>query len=97
MKGEKTTYIKLLGMDEETITIGGYGVVFGGEDLEETTFTPETDYMPDLVPTKIVMYDHGLQDEVKHHKEIASRIQHEVDGLLTLLDETDSRGVAQSG
>ena len=66
MKGEKTTYIKLLGMDEETVTIGGYGVVFGGEDLEEETFTSETDYMPDLVPTKIVLYDHGLQDEVKH-------------------------------
>ena len=39
----------------------------------------------------------ALQDEVEHIKEIASRIQHEVDGLLKLLDETDSRGVAQSG
>ena len=39
----------------------------------------------------------ALQDEVEHLKEIASRIQHEVDSLLVLLDETDRRGVAQSG
>ncbi|MFH2006305.1 MAG: MerR family transcriptional regulator [bacterium] len=38
-----------------------------------------------------------LQEEVHHLKEIASQIQHELDHLLKLLDETDSRGVAQSG
>jgi DNA-binding transcriptional MerR regulator len=38
-----------------------------------------------------------LQKRLEHLKEITSRIQHEVDGLLKLLDETDSRGVAQSG
>lgn len=46
---------------------------------------------------KEALQSKALQDEVEQLKEIASRIQHEVDSLLALLDETDSRGVAQSG
>lgn len=57
--------VKLLGQTDETATIGGYGVVFGGADLEGDTFTPETDYDLDLVPMKRVYYDHTLGD-VKH-------------------------------
>ena len=37
------------------------------------------------------------QGEEEQLKEITSQIRHEVDQLLALLDETDSRGVAQSG
>jgi len=62
---EHTTSVKIIGQDENTITLGGYGVVFGGRDLEGETFTKDTDFMLDLVPKKLVMYSHGLT-EVKH-------------------------------
>ena len=37
----------------DTVTIAGYGVVFGGSDLDGETFTKDTDYMLDLVPNKL--------------------------------------------
>ena len=58
--------VKIIRQDENTVTVGGYGVVFGGRDLMGETFTKETDFMLDLVPSKLVMYGHGLQTEVKH-------------------------------
>ena len=44
--------------DKDTAIIAGYGVVFGGEDLEGDTFTPETDLSLDMVPSKSVFYEH---------------------------------------
>ena len=38
-----------------------------------------------------------LRKEAQATRETVSRIQHEVDMLLELVDKTDSRGVAQSG
>jgi len=58
--------VKLLSQDENTATVGGYGVIFGGMDLEGETFTKDTDFMLDLVPSKPVYYDHALQSEVTH-------------------------------
>lgn len=46
---------------EGDVIIKGYGVVFGGKDLVGDTFTKDTDYMMDLVPTKLVLYDHTKQ------------------------------------
>lgn len=63
---EQLNQVKILKQDDQSITIGGYGVVFGGVDLEGETFTKDTDFMPNLVPEKLILYDHGLQDEVKH-------------------------------
>ena len=42
----------------DTVTIAGYGVVFGGSDLDGETFTKDTDFMLDLVPNKLTLYDH---------------------------------------
>jgi HK97 family phage major capsid protein len=58
--------VKIIEQDGDTITVGGYGVIFGGKDLQGETFNQDTDFMPDLVPTKLVMYDHGIQKEVKN-------------------------------
>ena len=58
--------VKILKQDDETVTVGGYGVVFGGVDLEGETFDADTDFMPGLVPVKLVMYDHGFQEKVRH-------------------------------
>lgn len=63
---EQTTAVKLLHDDEEHAIIGGYGVIFGGEDLDGETFTPETDFDLDYVPVKRVFYDHTMNTEVRH-------------------------------
>lgn len=63
---EQLNQVKVIKQDDQTVTIGGYGVVFGGVDLEGETFTKSTDFMPNLVPEKLILYDHGLQESVKH-------------------------------
>jgi HK97 family phage major capsid protein len=57
--------VKLLALNNDTAVVGGWGVVYGGQDLYGETFTKSTDYMLDLVPSKPVLYDHSL-GEVKH-------------------------------
>jgi hypothetical protein len=59
-KKSTTAYIKAL--TAETATVAGYGVIYGGADLEGESFQPETDFMLDLAPTKLVFYDHTLGD-----------------------------------
>ena len=49
----------------DTVTIAGYGVVFGGSDLDGETFTKDTDFMLDLVPKKLTLYDHGTNHAIK--------------------------------
>jgi HK97 family phage major capsid protein len=50
---------------DDTVTVAGYGALFGGMDLDGEHFSHETDFMLELVPVKLVLYDHGLR-EVKH-------------------------------
>lgn len=57
-----TTAVKLIALDEDTATVGGWGVVYGGIDLYGDTFAKSTDFMLDLVPQKPVLYDHTLGD-----------------------------------
>ena len=51
--------------DDKTAIIAGYGVVFGGRDLEGDTFTDSTDLMLDMVPAKSIFYEH-TQDVPQH-------------------------------
>jgi phage head maturation protease len=52
--------VKIIAQDDSAATIGGYGVVFGARDIQGETFDADTDYMLDLVPEKLLLYDHGL-------------------------------------
>jgi len=54
--------VKITGQTDKFITVAGWGVVFGGIDLEGDTFTKDTDYQLSLVPVKPVFYDHTLGD-----------------------------------
>jgi phage head maturation protease len=56
-------YIK--SQDDKSVVIAGYGVVFGGEDLDGEHFSKDTDFMLDLVPAKSVFYEH-TQDLPQH-------------------------------
>ena len=53
-------------LTETTATVAGYGVIFGGADLEGDTFTKATNFMLDLVPQKLVCYDHTMSAQVPH-------------------------------
>lgn len=57
--------IKVLSATDTHYRIGGYGVVYGGVDLDGEAFAADTDYQLDLVPNKSVYYDHA-QRNIKH-------------------------------
>ena len=57
--------VAIKGMTDTHVTVAGWGVTFGGRDLDGETFTPQTEFMLDLVPVKPVLYDHA-QRKVKH-------------------------------
>ncbi len=60
----KSTAVSIKAITDDIVTVGGYGIIFGGKDLEGETFESDTNYMLDLVPIKMVMYDHGAA--IKH-------------------------------
>jgi len=70
-------------MLEETdayFRVGGYGVVFGGEDLEGETFSKDTDFWLDrLTRTPPVLYQHGKD----------AKAQKSVIGAATVEDPDD--------
>lgn len=60
------TGIAIKAMDEATITIGGYGVVFGGVDLTGEQFTADCDFWLEKLPgPRPVLYDHGGEPTLK--------------------------------
>lgn len=61
----KTT-VEIKALTATTATVAGYGVIFGGADLEGDTFTKATNFMLDLVPQKLVCYDHTMSAQVPH-------------------------------
>ena len=72
--------VKILSQTDTTATVGGYGVVFGGRDLEGETFTSQTDYALDLVPVKPVYYDHTQNGAMKNAR-LGSVITTEADDI----------------
>jgi hypothetical protein len=70
-------YIK--SQDDGSITLAGYGVVFGGRDLEGDYFDKNTDFMMDLVPVKPITYNHtkNISDLVpSQFQEMAGKLPH---------------------
>ena len=66
MMERQRTGIAIKAMDEATITIGGYGVVFGGVDLTGEQFTADCDFWLEKLPgPRPVLYDHGGEPTLK--------------------------------
>jgi len=66
MDREATTKAVLVGETDTTFTVGGYGVLFGGRDLEGEHFEKETDFWLDrLTRTPPVLYQHGKDDRAR--------------------------------
>lgn len=76
----KDTKVHIKAVDGDSITVVGYGVVFGGKDLVGESFSPETDFQLDLVPKKPVFYDHRLA-EIKSHLGVTDAIKQDEFGL----------------
>jgi len=56
--------IKVIKTTDDELVIGGWGVVFGGEDLEGETFTKETDFWLDKLPgSRPVLFEHGFDKQ----------------------------------
>lgn len=58
--------LKLLSENDNIAIYGGYGVVFGDQDIEGDTFTKETDFKLGLVPVKPVYIDHAQPSFVEY-------------------------------
>lgn len=78
----KNTQVSIKAITEDSVTVAGYGVVFGGRDLEGETFSASTDYMLDLVPDKLVMYDHAQNENIRHVIGNAAKIAKDEFGLF---------------
>ena len=58
--------VRAIAEDADTVTIAGYGVVWGGRDMYGTTFTPQTDFWTGrITAAPLVLYDHGLDGTLK--------------------------------
>ena len=57
--------VEIKAITDESVTVAGYGVVWGAHDIEGDTFTPQTDFDSTYVPTKRVYYDHTLDTDVQ--------------------------------
>src|SRR5690349_12752317 len=52
--------LKILADTGDSLTIGGYAAVFGGEDLQGDRFEPTTDFwLEKLSATPPILYQHG--------------------------------------
>ncbi len=85
--------VKLLSLTDDTARVGGYGVVFGGKDLEGETFSAETDFALGYVPQPRVYYDHAMRD-VKHHLGAVVDIKADETGLWIEAELDRSRAYA---
>jgi HK97 family phage major capsid protein len=53
--------LSIKSINDDSYTVAGWGVVFGGRDLEGDTFNEDTDFMLEVVPEPIVLYDHAME------------------------------------
>ena len=57
--------LKVINETSTHVIAGGYGVVFGGVDLEGETFTADTDFMLGRIKQLPVFFDHTLESVVQ--------------------------------
>lgn len=54
-----TQEITIKSITEDIITLEGYGIVFGGEDLQGERFTPDTNFMLENIKRLPVLWEHN--------------------------------------
>jgi HK97 family phage major capsid protein len=64
--------------DTEAV-VAGYGVVFGGKDLEGETFTKDTELELGYVPIKSIFYDHTL--DAKANGSLGKTLSEDIDDV----------------
>jgi HK97 family phage major capsid protein len=76
------TRVSIKAQTDETVTVAGWLVVYGGADLAGETFTADTDFwLERLGKSKPVLYDHGFNDAVKRAVLGTGTITAKEDGL----------------
>jgi len=67
----------LKAIDDDTLTIAGYGVVWGGKDLEGEYFTRDTDFWFDRITERpMTLYDHAQDGTIK--RSVLGRVSRKV-------------------
>lgn len=62
---EKSYVVRAVLEEDDTITLGGWAIIFNTQDLEHETFTPATKfYLEGPVAQRPVFYDHGLDPAI---------------------------------
>lgn len=77
--------IKSVDEDAQTAVIAGYGVIFGGKDLDGDTFAKDTQYQEKQAVGRDVFYHHAMQPGLEHSigeiKSIERKEDGDIDGL----------------
>lgn len=59
--GKTSSAVRAIQAEGEALRVGGYGVVWGGKDLYDTYFTPETDlWLGKFGDATLALYDHSF-------------------------------------
>ena len=53
--------LQIKAITNDSFTVAGWAVVYGGQDLEGDTFNKDTDFMLGVVPEPVVLYDHAQE------------------------------------
>lgn len=63
--GGRSTQVVVKAKTTDTVVLGGYGVVFGGQDLVGDTFDKSTNFwLGEMSGPRPVLYEHGLDDRI---------------------------------
>lgn len=76
-----TRTVKTLALSPTAARVGGYGVIFGGQDLQGETFSAETDFKLHWNPQPVVLYDHTL-NEPQHELGTVVAVRKDAYGLF---------------
>ena len=67
--------LKVLSETDDSVTVGGYGVVYGGQDLEGDTFNDKTDFMSEFSSDRMpLLYDHAM-GEIKNTIGVVTKVE----------------------
>ena len=73
--------LKIINVKGEAVTVGGYGVIYGGSDLEGDTFSKDTNFMAEHQSDRMpVLYDHAM-GEIKNTIGVVTKVEPKEIGL----------------
>ena len=63
----KSLAVKVLGSTADAWRVGNWGIIFGKKDLQDETFSKDTDLWLDKIPNRPTLYEHSLNEVMGLH------------------------------